>query len=420
MRILISHVYSLHNKGDAALLSILIADIQRVFGDIPDLTVLVMDSVKEGEEFEGARLEKSFMHYASGRHGSSLSRSAVAMFIVVSTLLWASVYRYTKKSIPLPKHLHRLVHLYRDADLIIPVGGGYIRGNSGFVGTGLLFFTIYPLILASIIHKPTVAYTQSVGPFGNGFQKMIAKFALKRIEGIVVREGISLALLREWGICERVMFSVDGAFSFKSKNAMSLREELGLSKERLLVGVTVRSWLPDEAQMLYEKSIAKVCDFIIKKYSANIVIIPQVTVSNHLDDDRECGRRVYDYVQHKFGIHLLTKEYDHHAIKSMYGELDYLIGTRFHSVIFSITSYVPSIAIAYEYKTRGIMSDLGLEGWIIDIEKVQEIGLERLFDALVAHRVEYVEVLRKKLPTYIQKTKEPMLFVKKCFESASK
>ena len=45
--------------------------------------------------------------------------------------------------------------------------------------------------------------------------------------------------------------------------------------------------------------------------------------------------------------------------------LDYLVGTRFHSVIFALAARVPCIAIGYEHKTRGIMRDLSLDGWVL-------------------------------------------------------
>ena len=75
---------------------------------------------------------------------------------------------------------------------------------------------------------------------------------------------------------------------------------------------------------------------------------------------------------------------DHRQIKAAYNQLDFLIGTRFHSVIFSLTSGVPCIAIEYEHKSRGIMRELGLEHWVLAIGDVTEARLGRLFDKLVA------------------------------------
>jgi len=415
MNIIVSHVYSKENKGDAALLSVLLSDIRQAFGD-PHITILTLDKAEKNEVFEGIPVKNGFMYYARDRYQNLLLRPIYGIFVVTSTLLWACIYRYTKKSIPLPRHLQDIASLYQDADLIIPVGGGYIRSKRGFKPTVTLFFIIHPLLLSYILGRPTINYTQSIGPFGNKFQEWMAKFAVRRLTGIIVREDISLQLLRKWGIAKNVFSSVDSGFSFTSNSTNDLRRELGISQQQTMVGVTVRDWLKPTEQTKYERAIAKLCDYIIKKHDFAIVFIPQVTVENHGDDDRKSGQRVYDLMEYKNGARVISGRYDHQAIKAIYGKLDYLVGTRFHSVIFALTSYVPSIAIEYEHKTRGIMTDLGLEKWVVDIHKINAAQLVDLFDQLVIVRDDYVNHLKKVLPPYIERAQEPIYFVKKIYE----
>ena len=98
------------------------------------------------------------------------------------------------------------------------------------------------------------------------------------------------------------------------------------------------------------------------------MLIPQVTTNDLTDDDRVVQRRIAGFCRTEpFQVETLR---DHYELKAMYGELDMLVGTRFHSVIFALTAGVPCIGIAYEHKTRGIMRELGLERWVIDIEAV--------------------------------------------------
>lgn len=416
MKIVVSHVYSNDNKGDAALLSVLLSDIRRAFDD-PQITILTMDAIKKDETFDGVPMKNSFMYYASSRYQNPLLKIIYDFFLAISTLAWAGIYRYTKKSIPLPNYLQDIASLYQDADLIIPVGGGYIRSVAGLRNTAVLFFVIHPFLFSYILRKPTIAYTQSVGPFGDAFQEYMAKFAVKRLDGIVVREKISLALLQKWGITKNVFLSVDSGFSFTSDRIKDLRKELGISKQQILVGVTVRNWLRKDEQLSYEVAIAKLCDYIVEKYDAIIVFIPQVTVESHNDDDRESSQRVYRFMEHKKNIHVMIEQYDHHVIKAIYGNLDYLVGTRFHSVIFALTSYVPAIAIGYEYKTRGIMADLGLEEWVVDIQTAHPTQLMHLFDKLILGRYVYINQLKKILPRYIEQAKSSIYFVREIYEN---
>jgi colanic acid/amylovoran biosynthesis protein len=68
-------------------------------------------------------------------------------------------------------------------------------------------------------------------------------------------------------------------------------------------------------------------------------------------------------------------------LKSVYSNLYFFIGTRFHSVIFSMTSIVPSIAIGYGgNKAKGIMKDFHLNEYVIQIEDVTSQDLITMFD----------------------------------------
>ena len=72
-------------------------------------------------------------------------------------------------------------------------------------------------------------------------------------------------------------------------------------------------------------------------------------------------------------------------ITRLYSKVDYIIGTRFHSVIFAMVSLTPPIAISYSgNKTVGIMKDIGLEEFVLDISEMDAgIVLEK-FEKLVS------------------------------------
>ena len=57
-------------------------------------------------------------------------------------------------------------------------------------------------------------------------------------------------------------------------------------------------------------------------------------------------------------------------IKALIGNFDYFIGTRMHSNIFATSMKVPTIAIAYEKKTNGIMHTVSLDDYILEMDKL--------------------------------------------------
>ncbi|HXH27213.1 MAG TPA: hypothetical protein VNG90_04920, partial [Candidatus Acidoferrum sp.] len=65
-RILISHVYSSDNKGDAALTSVLITQLKKAFPGAA-LTILKLDAIKGNGRFEGVPEVPSFMYYVANK-----------------------------------------------------------------------------------------------------------------------------------------------------------------------------------------------------------------------------------------------------------------------------------------------------------------------------------------------------------------
>lgn len=399
MKVVVSHVYSNDNAGDAALLSVLIGDLRAVWPDV-EIVVLTMDRTDRDEHFEGCRVYPSFMFHAFGRFRSKPLKFAHAGWVIAATLLSA----LPEGRWHLGADLSGVMSSYRDADLVVGVGGGYLRGKPGLASTTALALLLHPLLLTRLLGKPAVLYTQSIGPFGNRLQAALASRALRGVDLIVAREDLTVSTLAELGVTANVVRSVDGAFGFTTGETVNLRYLIGVSGDGLVVGVTVRDWLPSAGQDRYERAVAQLCDWVIGRYGAAVVFIPQVTNEYHGDDDRVPARRVAERMRRDAIV--LDGHYDHRTMKALYGELDVLVGTRFHSVIFALTAGVPAIAIEYEYKTRGIMGDLGLERWVIDITAVDGSSLIERFDALAATRADYIAHLKVRLPPYIDRARQ--------------
>lgn len=403
-RIIISHVYSSDNKGDAALTSVLIRDLKRKFKDA-DITILKLDAVAPNGHFENIPEQRSFMSHALNRYHNPIAKLAYTIYMMAATLLWAVWYHLAEAHLYLPKHLREIAMSYQEADLIVPVGGGYIRSRKGLMHRFNIPLLLHPLLLGYILGKPTILYAQSVGPFQNKFEELLVAFVLRRMTLIMLREDTSVALLARIGVSSNVTRAVDSGFLLGSRKKVALRKTYHISPSALLVGVTVRDWLKGEAQKRYEQAVAKALDNLIETSNAHVFFIPQVTAARG-DDDRVVSRRVRDLMQHTAATTLVEDTPDHHRIKALYDNLDILLGTRFHSVIFSLTSHVPVLAIEYEHKTSGIMRDLGLEDWVVKIEDVTAAGLTTLLQKLAKEQAKYQMYLTQTLPPYIEQAQK--------------
>ena len=402
--IVISHVYSSDNKGDAALTSVLISDLKRKFPRAK-ITILKLESISKEGGFEGAVERPSFMYFVANRHKNPLRKLAYALYMMSTTLLWALWLRAFRRHLYLPAHLRAIATIYEQADLIVPVGGGYIRSRKGFVARFNIPLLLHPLLLGFILGKLTVLYSQSIGPFHNKFEEWMAAYVLKRMTLILLREDISIALLARIGVVHNTARAIDSGFLLEGKGEVNIRGRYKIPPDKLLVGVTVRSWLSGESQVAYEKAVAAALDNLAETADAHIIFIPQVTAVKG-DDDRVVSRRVHKLMHFKESATVVNDEPDHHQIKAMYGNLDILLGTRFHSVIFSLTSFVPVLAIEYEHKTSGIMRDLQLENWVVKIEDVTAKMLTKRLHRLIKTQQKYRKHLNRQLPPYILEARQ--------------
>lgn len=421
MKILITHFYTKENKGDAAILSVLINQINKVF-TTPTITISTMENLNVNNNFEGYPLIKSFVSLILLNKYNKIIKLLNSLYNLIVAILWAFLYRFfhIKINFLLSKELKILLNTTTEADLIIQVGGGYLRGTTNFLDNINYFILIYQTLIGIILKKIIVLHSQSIGPFGTKFQQYITKFLLNEVNLIIVRENVSLQLLKILGVNkELIIKSVDAGFLFNS-NIKSNLKDLCLKNNKKIVGITVaKKWLFDlKKQSDYEKEMAIFADKLIED-GYNLIFIPQVTSYLFDDDDRNIAKRIKKFMKKNYNVTIINNELSHNQIKTIYSSLDYIVGLRFHSIIFSLTSGIPAIAIEYEHKTRGIMHDLGLSEWVIKIESISARSLYNKFIDLVKRKEEYLYLLNKNLPPYIKEAEKTIYYIKNVYRECS-
>ena len=73
-----------------------------------------------------------------------------------------------------------------------------------------------------------------------------------------------------------------------------------------------------------------------------------------------------------------------------------------HSNIFALSGGVPTIAVSYLHKTEGIMQGLGLEDWIIPIDRYEAATALDMADRIINRR----ELTKKTILMRVEKIQE--------------
>ena len=418
MKIVISHVYSSNNNGDAAILSAQIDELDRTFSG-PQMSIMTVDVVAPGYKFDGVPVINSLMYGSVSPANNIVKKFVLAFAMMLYTALFALVYKTFRRKLPLPDGWRKPLQLLVEADMQVCVGGGYLRAKDNHSSTVILMLMFHQIWLAKLLGKPVYLYAQSFGPYPKKIQYKIASWGLKQADLLLVRESKSFALVKKIGVPRERIFQVpDSAFMFQPKVNPEARKWLGLSSQSSdkIVGVTARTWLPAKEQAQYEQALAAFIDSVSSRPGYKVAIIAQVTLEEQNDDDRVVGRRIYEMCKHKADVVFLDRRFNHYEIKSVFANLTYLIGTRFHSVIFALTAGVPAIAIEYEHKTSGIMQDLDLGHWVIPMEKVTAEGLKRKFAEMLEAAPNYRAHLSRVVPPYMARASDTGAIIQKDYE----
>jgi colanic acid/amylovoran biosynthesis protein len=399
--VLIANAYVRENGGDAALLSVCIEQVRAAFPGA-EIEVSGMERPSDHPTFDGETVIGSVRRFVADL---DIPRSR-RLLRGATTLAGLGIYLGAPKRARaflrsrLRGELAAEVQAAATSDLVVSTGGGYMYARGGLGGYQNLLFVLFPLVIAEREGVPLILAPQSYGPFATRLQRALVRRVLERALLVLAREETSVELLVAAGVAAAAITpAVDSGFAFRTHETSSLRADFGVAPSEMLIGMTARAWLPPDAQTAYERALAATIDHLQADGTRRVVLIPQVMTNDLTDDDRIVQRRIAAHcVTEPLRVEALR---DHYELMALYRELDLLIGTRFHSVIFSLISGVPCVGIAYEHKTRGIMRELDLEQWVIDIEAVTPAALIGLADRAIASSADYRVVLAERMPPYI-------------------
>jgi colanic acid/amylovoran biosynthesis protein len=95
--------------------------------------------------------------------------------------------------------------------------------------------------------------------------------------------------------------------------------------------------------------------------------------------------------------------------------MDLFAGTRLHSNIFALTAGTPVVAIAYYYKTYGVMQTVGLSEWVLDIRTLQAAEFEQRLETLWQQRAAVRSHLQQTLPQIQQQARRTAQLIRADF-----
>lgn len=267
-------------------------------------------------------------------------------------------------NIPCLSLLHPTISKYakhiKNASLIVCAPGGIDMGGNQCWGH------IFTLTLAKYFKKKLVYYSRSFGPFPiettwNRVFKKISLQLLNSFDFLSIRDGKTMELAEKLDL--KYIPSIDTAF-LDTPNA-EIPKEISylIGKDKYVVFVpnslTWHKTYKDVEQKKIDDYYINILQILLSS-KGKVIMLPQLTSTVPYSEPD------YDYfLKLKKGIGndniiVIDDTYSSDIQQKIIAKSEYVIGARYHSIVFAINNAVPFISLSYEYKMTGLLKILDL------------------------------------------------------------
>lgn len=267
---------------------------------------------------------------------------------------------------------HKMDTLIKSSDYVICAPGGICMGK--FMNWDHIFW----LSRAKRYNKKIAYFSRSFGPFNKGgkYDSLFEEESMKILRYctiISIRDKRTMSFADSIGV--KYIPSIDAAFLDKTSLPANL-SKYSLEGEKYVVFVpNSLTWQPaykEVNQQDIDEIHLHIIDKLIQRYPNNkIVMMPQLFGSDNNSDylyflklrDRN---PIYEKT-----IIVIDENVDSDTQQMIIRNGRFVIGGRYHSIVFSINNETPFLSLSYEDKMFGLLSILQLDNHQIDMRKLQ-------------------------------------------------
>ncbi len=413
-KITITNAYTWYNKGDAGILLGIVEALKKIYSGNVEFTILSFTPEEDKKRYCKDSTIKNVYSNILNPHPYKHTKIGKLVAIVKILLKLLKIQIMMILAFDKISDKNETLKALKESDIIIVCGGGFLGGKK-FDSLEHL----YQIYINTKFGKPVYLMGTSIEPIKNNIIKYFTEKVLKRLDYIFAREKITEEYLSQFIPKENYVLIPDMAFMLKNSNInFPFINELN-KKSNILIGITVRNWnFPNavnkgKAKENYIEQIKRFMEYYIKRKKAIFVFVPQVIVSYASDTDiaREIKERLSEESKKSFIIR--DDDWSPMEIKTLISKFDYFVGTRMHSNIFATSMYIPTLAIAYEKKTNGIMETVEQQNYVLEIDDLNYKEMIKKFEMLMHNNKE----IRKELEVKIKEIRtDIMLKLEKIFK----
>jgi len=141
----------------------------------------------------------------------------------------------------------------------------------------------------------------------------------------------------------------------------------------------------------YIKSLRCIIQYLCSKHNAKVLLLGHAFESNNLGtkDDRTLCNYLLSSFEQRLPVAHLDRILTAAKVKSVIGNCDLLISSRYHALIAALSQGIPAAAIGWSHKYDELMAEVGLTSNIISLSKTNKeifMGIDSIVESLAGMR----------------------------------
>ncbi len=263
--------------------------------------------------------------------------------------------------------------IIKKTKLFLLGGGGLFQdyGKSKWVPFSLFLLSF----LFWVAGRKIMWYSIGVGPLVTKAGRIFTRLAAQLADGITVRDSESKQLLTDIGVKEASVYvTADPAV------AMRFRPKENSSRKGKIVGLSLSPFYEtvfDDEKKNTDLRVVFV-DFIQFLLDAGYAVRLFAFRSG---PDIQLYEQIVADVNNP-GVKIVERSFNEEEILKEYTDLDYFVGMRFHSIIFSMLASVPVGIIIYHPKVRSLVNSAKLEEYSVELNNLTLSNMKYMFSRL--------------------------------------
>lgn len=204
------------------------------------------------------------------------------------------------------------------------------------------------ILVAKLLGKPTMVYAIGLDTVTKRLARAAIKLSFNIVDLISLRDEASKTEMLKLGVTGTPIYvTADPAFTLDEPCRETFRETLAQAeiyeKRSPLIGISV--WPTDNLNSYQQIPyvFADLADRLVETYDCMVVFLVMSTIE--FEGDLRASRQIVEMMTHNDRAQVVGVDYHPQALLAVFGQMDLIIGMRYHSLVLPAVAGVPLVGI---------------------------------------------------------------------------